>query len=395
MMKAHKLVAWGGVCLLALTGYPCAAQESLQIYGVLQAAYEQYHISGADASSAVASPATSTSRIPSYGSFIGFRGRESIDGDLAATFQIESYVFLNGVQPPGFNPFGSRNTRVGLESQRYGTVFLGVWDTPFRDLLIRLPFPGSTLDAGQLMGNGIGNTVGNGPAPGSFERRQTNTVAYWSPTLHGFQARVHYGINDGTTGGNGAHLLSMRGSYAGGPFNLMAAYETHHDYGGFGTNDRGLALYGDWLIGHAKLGAIFTQLSYQRVVNGGQRGLRVNNWSVFGSYPVGSGAVNVAYTRAGSGSGSLQALSTTPTGQVQANPALYAGQATSGGQTGAQMFEIGYDYYVSKRTKLFANLAYLKNDAHGAYAPFGAVPTPTGALGLNTTVLALGMVTSF
>ncbi|WP_322057918.1 porin [Paraburkholderia sp. J63] len=375
--------------------HPCAAQSSVTMYGLLQDGLEQYHVSGADASSAVRNTASNTSRLATYGAFFGLQGKEDLGAGLKAIFQLESYVFLNGQQPPGFNPLNSRNTRVGLDSARYGTVFFGVWDTPLRDLLSRVPFPGTTFDAGQLLGNGIGNTVGNGQAMGSFERRQTNTVAYWSPVIHGFQARVHYSLNDGSAGGSGAHLLSVRGSYAQGPFTLMAAYETHHDYGGFGTNDRGLALYGDANIGKARVGAMFTQLSYERWVNGGQAGLRVNNWALFGTYLFGFSDINVALIRAGSGSGTMSGLVRTPSGQVAVNPAMYVGQATSGGSTGATLYELGYDYYLSKRTTLFANLMYLCNDKHGSYVPFGGVPTAPGTLGVSETVLALGMMTRF
>jgi predicted porin len=365
------------------------------MYGVLQDAFEQYHVSGSDASSAVRNTASNTSRLATYGSFFGLQGKEDLGGGLNAIFQLESYVFMNGQQPAGFNPLNSRNTRVGLESQQYGTLFFGVWDTPLRDMLSRVPSPGTTFDAGQLLGNGIGNTVSNAQASASFERRQTNTVAYWSPVIHGFQARIHYALNDGSTGGNGAHLLSVRGSYAGGPFTIMTAYETHHDYGGLGTNDRALALYGDAAIGRAKFGAVFTRLSYERAVSGGDESLRVNNWTLFGNYLFGFSGINVAFTHAGSGSGSLKGLAFSPTGQVAVNPAMFVGQATSGGDTGANIYEVGYDYFLSKRTTVFANLMYLKNEGHGSYAPFGAVPATAGALGLSECVLALGMLTRF
>lgn len=390
----HYAVASGAI-LSALAAGPCAAQSRLSLYGVLQDAYEQYHVSGADASSAVANPASNTSRIPTYGSFFGLRGKEALGGGLSTIFQLESYVFLNGQQPPGFNPLNSRNTRIGLESDRYGTVFFGIWDTPFRDVLQHVPFPGTTFDAGQFLGNGIGNTVNNFQSPGSFERRQTNTVAYWSPVFHGFQARVHYSLNDSSAGGNGAHLLSLKGSYTGGPLTFLAASEIHHDYGRPGTNDRGLAFYGDTKLGHARVGGMFTQLAYARRVGAGEASLRVNNWSVFGSYLFGVSSINLEFTRAGSGIGSLAGLASTPSGQLAPNPALYVGQATSGGATGANIYEVGYDYFLSKRTLLFANLMYLKNDAHGSYAPFGGVPTASGALGVSATVVALGMQTRF
>lgn len=384
-----------GQVLLGGVSPLCAAEDGATVYGVLQAAYEHYHLSAADGSSAASNAAGSSSRTPTYGSFIGFRGKETLGNGMSTLFQVESYVFMNGRQPQGFNPLGSRNTRVGLESQRYGTVFLGIWDTPFRDLLARVPFVGTTLDPGPLIANGVGNSVANREAPASFARRQTNTIAYWSPDMRGFQARMHYATNDASAGGNGAHLLSVRGSYPGGPATFMAAYETHHGYGGGGTTDRGLALYGDLAIGQAKLGAIFTNLSYQRPTEGGMGSLRTNNWTLFGTYRLGSGALHAAYTRSGKGSGSLKGLTTTASGQVSVDPASYVGQVTSGSNTGAHTFELGYDHFLSKRTKLFANVMYLRNDAHGAYMPFGGVPPAPGALGVKATVLAIGMQTSF
>jgi predicted porin len=395
IMRICQLAAASGVLVMTLAAVPCAAQSSVTLYGALQDAVEQYHVSGADASSAVANRASNISRIPTYGSFFGLSGKEALGGGLSTIFQLESYVFLNGQQPPGFNPLNSRNTRIGLQSDQYGTLFFGIWDTPFRDVLAHLPFPGTTFDAGQFLGNGVGNTVNNLQAPASFERRQTTTVAYWSPVLRGFQARVHYSLNDGSTGGNGAHLLSVEGAYSGGPFTLLAAYEIHHDYGGPGTNDRGLVIYGDTKLGHARLGGMFTRLAYARRVGAGEASLRVNNWSVFGSYLFGLSSINLEFTRAGSGIGSFAGLASTPSGQVRANPALYVGQATSGGATGANVYEVGYDYFLSKRTTLFANLMYLKNDAHGSYEPFGGVPTASGALGVSATVVALGMQTRF
>jgi hypothetical protein len=38
---------------------------------------------------------------------------------------------------------------------------------------------------------------------------------------------------------------------------------------------------------------------------------------------------------------------------------------------------------------------YLKNEEHGSYAPFGAVPATAGALGLGECVLALGLLVRF
>lgn len=362
----------------------------LTIYGYLNTAVEAYTKSSSASSSAVGLPSSTTTRLTNYGSFFGTRGSEDLGGGFKALFQVESYVFIDGVTPPGFNAFASRNTRVGLETP-VGTVFGGVWDTPMRMLLIREQFPGTVLDGGQMLGNGIGNTVSNVQAAGAFERRQVNTLAYWSPTLNGLRVMAHYSPGEDATATTRPRLLSVAAVHDQGPLSLGTAIETHREYGGAGTQDQAWALYGAYTFDNLRLGAYFVDLNYERLAGTNIRDLKLRNWQLNASYRFGMSLVKASYTRAGHGSGSLAALGTDANGLTTVSASQMVGQATAGTDTGASQIALGYERSFSKRTALHANLLYHRNERNGSYAPFAAVPSPAGALGVRTRMLSVGI----
>lgn len=390
-MKSFRLPhAMAAAALCAASTSALAQGSDLTLYGYLNTAVESYHKGAAASSSAIGLPSATTSRLTNYGSFFGTRGSEDLGGGMKALFQVESYVFLDGVTPPGFNAFASRNTRVGLETP-YGTVFGGVWDTPVRMLLARDLFPGSTPDGGQILGNGVANTVSNVQAPGSFARRQVNTLAYWSPSMNGLRLMAHYSFGEDATPTARPRLLSTSAVYDGGPLSLGAAFETHGRYGGAGTQDRAWVLYGAYTFGDLKLGAYVVDMHYERLIGSDTLDLDVRNWQLQATYRLGKGLLKAAYTRADNGSGSLSALGTDTNGQVTVDASRMAGQATAGPDTGASQIALGYEYGLSKRTAWHTNLLFHRNERNGAYTPFGGVPSPTGALGVRTRLLSIGL----
>lgn len=376
--------------LAGLFAAPAAQADNLTVYGYLNTAVESYRKQDTAASSAVAVAGTTTSRLTNYGSFFGTRGSEDLGGGLKALFQVESYVFIDGVTPPNFNAWASRNTRVGLETP-VGTVFGGVWDTPVRMLLAREPFPGTVPDGGQMLGNGVANTVSNVQATGSFARRQVNTLAYWTPTVHGLRGMLHYGFGEDSTATARPRLVSLGTVYEQGPLALGAAYETHNEYGGADTRDRAWVLYGAYTFGAFKLGAYVVDTHYERLIGGAPLDLDVRIWQLHASLRIGQGLVKAGYTRAGDGSGSLSALGTDGTGRTTVDASRMVGQATGGADTGASQFALGYEYGLSKRTAWHANLLLHRNERNGAYTPFAGVPSPAGALGVRTRLLSLGL----
>ena len=72
-------------------------------------------------------------RIASNASRFGVKGSEDLGDGLKAIYQIEVRWNVNGNEAGGgggvFN--GTRNSNVGLQGD-FGTVFLGIWDTPYK-----------------------------------------------------------------------------------------------------------------------------------------------------------------------------------------------------------------------------------------------------------------------
>ena len=198
--------------------------------------------------------------ISSNSSNIGFRGSEDLGNGLKAIFQLESALNIDA----GNGNLGSRNSNVGLTSP-WGTAFYGVWDTPYKIASGKPdPFFATTAAAfNSVYGSPGFNSASSGTnvntptyvgaslttlqTDANFDRRQGNSVQYWTPDFAGFSARFMYspGENKSTqaidsTAATGArfaglnpYIWSVLAQYDNGPIYAAAAYEQHNDY--FGT----------------------------------------------------------------------------------------------------------------------------------------------------------------
>src|SRR6185312_14557598 len=131
--------------------------------------------------------------------------------NLVAWFQVESSVAVDS----GGSNIASRNTGVGMKGN-WGNLFVGQWDTPYKTLsgaVDPMYFTGITY-TGALIGTpgfGVGPVTAGAPATSgdgrtfaaaanaSFERRQGNSIQYWSPAFSGLAFRAAYSVNEGRT----------------------------------------------------------------------------------------------------------------------------------------------------------------------------------------------------
>ena len=285
-----KLLA--AAVLSAFAGVASAQSSSVTIYGTLQGDFQFASATGADASlipataagagattgnsartaaSYNATPANQATRTRSNpaGSNIGFRGTEDLGNGLSAWFQLELSTTMGAPAgtPDGANHGNAptwRNTAVGLRSNSWGTVSVGMWDTPFNVISYSTGHAnGRTSNAttGQ-QANLLGNTmfgqgawsaqnenaacVANVGVSGAsclnggmnFDRRQKQLLQWWSPNWNGFEARVAYaatGFSDGVTADNRAagsikpHIWDMSLAYNNGPLAVAYAYSNQKD----------------------------------------------------------------------------------------------------------------------------------------------------------------------
>jgi predicted porin len=292
-----KLLA--AAVLSAFAGAASAQSANVTIYGTLQGDFQFASSTGADtstpaaatqtnsfrtAASYTATPANQSTRSRSNpaGSNFGLRGTEDLGNGLSAWFQLELSTTLgapSGV-PDGANHGNAptwRNTAVGLRSNSWGTVSVGMWDTPFNLMAV------STSNVNGRTGNAttgqqanlLGTTfIGQGawsaqnenaaclPATGNgmnscfnagmnFDRRQKQLLQWWSPNWNGFEARVAYaavGFSDGVTADNrvgGSQkptIWDLSLGYNNGPLAVGYAYSNQKDLLSYAAANSAVAL---------------------------------------------------------------------------------------------------------------------------------------------------------
>jgi predicted porin len=409
-------------CVASACAFPVllAAQASpVEIYGTLLPFLDNVQTSGATA--AGLSPATGgaslvaasaytginlpgRNRITSGTSNLGFRGGYIIDGNLKVVFQIESAVSPDGDAP---NTLAGRNSRLGLEGS-WGTVFYGNWDTPYKYPLLAVgplrglsPFdnaltaspgfnvPGTTTQTGRI----------NGKADAAFNRRQGNSVQYWSPDMSGLSFRLAYSVNEGRTVASptapsiSPDILSGLVSYKSGPLVVSLGYERHNDYFGLsqlggsaggtlanaGSHDEGQELVASWTFSTGtKISGIVENLTYNTddTVVGNVNQYKRAAWYALLQQRFGPHQLFASFGQASNGS-------CTKVGGAAASTDGLAGR----------QFSLGYTYSLSKAADIFVSYYGMNNDRSASYAVF---PSPgTVAPGASTKGFGVGLLYAF
>lgn len=412
--RAHAAVLAGALLLLT-TSHAGAQGSFVQLYGSLNGGLEYAEREGATASTTALNSLTPAPglnpintpgqpRVVSSNSNIGFRGAEDLGGGWKAIFQLESFIFLD----TGGGNLGGRNSNVGLQSNDWGTVFYGIWDTPFKLTTVRLDAfnvwdanyesilgsPGFNVVAGTFSGGRTG-----GPADASFERRQGNSVHYWTPQWKGLSAKLAYspGEQKGTvnTVTIDPWIWSVGVAYENGPLYLTYGYEQHNDFFGLngmlaagvvtpigqankGSRDFGhRAGAGYTLFGSTTLGVIYEYLSYQNDLGAGAavtstRRYSRNAWYGTLQQRLGKFVLRGQVGWAADGSCGLAAVGCSTADLSSIN------------------WAVGASYELSKRTELYLYYAQVSNERASNYN-FDAGGSLTGGPGSDPQTVALAI----
>ncbi|WP_426110291.1 porin [Massilia sp. PWRC2] len=218
------------ITVLALS-LPAAAADvrlSATAYGFLNGELESVSATGG------ATPYAARGRVSDGNSRLGFRGVIGVDDDLSGVWQIEGA--MNSFEQGGLNGQGrsatlsSRNTFVGIQSQRFGTVIVGNNDSVYRSL----------VGSGGELGGNVGLTVhgldvlnntsaqmsGNSDSVfGRGEARYKNSVHYLSPQWNGLQAGGSYGFDEAQSGNANHSRYSVAVKYSAGALSIGAGAE--------------------------------------------------------------------------------------------------------------------------------------------------------------------------
>lgn len=302
---------------------------------------------------------TARNTVVNESSLIGIRGTEDLGGGLKAMFQLEmgfapeenattvaSLSPAPTTTPISINnsPVTGRNSGVGLTGG-FGTVILGRWDTPFKS---------SQIQADPFGQNTIGNQLSI-LGTGTFNRRETNTLQYWSPVMSGVQAKVMYGANEGKNNDAAAkaatatafaqpanvaanpHMYSASLQYASGPIMVSYAYEQHKDQRG-STITAGVTERGDNIAATLTFGPVKIGLDSQKIKSTDRTDKKASTAAI--TYTMGKNEFMAQVGRLKNGAA--------PTATLQPDTKLQA---------------VGWNYNFSKRTTFMARYAYQKNNA--------------------------------
>jgi predicted porin len=342
MKTYHPLLA----AALATFAGAAAAQSSVAVFGTLDLMATQMKGS----TTGVNATDTSIHKVEGGGmstSNLGFRGIEDLGGGLAASFELAAFLRpdtglpgrSDAVGPPvnvAADPFFSRASWVGLSSSSFGRVRLGnASSLMFLTSITSNAFGDSVVFSPLNLITFIGSPLTGGTG-------WTNQAIYDSPVIGGFSASAAYSASEGQGGHNAAGRLS----YANGPFSTSFAYQTVKKNPltfADGTSPNNTK---SWLLAAAydfKVVKLFGHVG--RIQNEGTEAaplnVRYNLWELSASIPAGPGRVLAGYA---------SRKTNDAVGPVPA--------AVAGGNKERQVFSIGYDYLLSKRTDLYLMMSH-------------------------------------
>jgi predicted porin len=389
---------------LGATANYAHAQSSVQIYGIVDM--------GLAYSSTAAGPTAANPRATGtylgidsgllQSSRIGFRGTEDLGGGLSAQFALEGGINVdNGSFQQGGLPFGRRSI-VGLVGKDFGNLQFG----RRKDFTDEIAEPYSSIGPfgtfiTRVHSNNLDRIGGN---------RANNMVYYSTPTWGGFRANVSFGLGETANDSSSGQSLGYGANYASGPFGIGVGYwqsklgtvtatsNSSSDQGataGAGCNTAALGTPGDvciktWIVGsrynfgNLRVRGTFSEVR-QPLIRA-SAGAAPNFTTTFRS-TAGSGA----FAPGGSNNDKSRIIDVGAdylTGPWKLKASLiqsrydFVGASSKGKLT---QLIAGAEYYLSKRTTLYATIANMNADS--MYSPGIIGPAP----GVDNSQSAFGV----
>jgi predicted porin len=334
-MRLAKLAVAVGAAIFSMS---LSAQTTVQIYGIADAGVE--YVNNVPVG-ATGSPTASVVRLQSgneSSSRIGFRGREELDGGLAAIFTLENgFALDNGTLAQGGRLFG-RQAYVGLAG-RNGEIQLGRQTTVIYDFGVAFDPISAARYATSVFD------------PAYFSRAD-NAVKYVG-SFGGLKVEGQYSFGYDSLIANGGEVpgafkvgkeMGAHASYAADRFQIGAAYDRQN-----GTSVATAANQNQRMVVGGSL-----DFKPVRLLAGYQRQMVETGPTT---------TANKLY---------WAALRYTPDAAVTLTPAVYV-YDPAGSSNKSTMFTVLGSYALSKRTDLYSQLAFMKNQGAATLGMSGKV----------------------
>jgi predicted porin len=374
-------VSMYGSIIFAAEEEPSLVRGNVEIYGMAKLSVDFINTGGQ-------APAdTKLFKVSSNSSRFGLKGSGDLGNGLSAIAQVELGINMDGTtssvvssvttsggsatstKTTDVNTISFRNTFAGLRSERWGTLLLGTYDTPYKISTGKLdPFLETMGDYNSIISSVNGKV--------NFDLRFKDTVVYLSPVWGGllFMASTS---TSGTEASNSAtgnpQAYSTSAAYTAGPLYASLAYEIHRN--GFADGDKsgkmkntGTKAGLGFTAGDTRIGLVYESLKDDTADSANSR----DAYYLAVSHTLGKETIKLAYGFATDGK----------------DPAT---------KTGATLVAIGVDHAFSKWTTVYALYAVVKNNADATYGigTGGAGGAYVPGAGEDPSVFSVGLNQSF
>jgi predicted porin len=311
----NRLVPAALVAAVAgLAGTAAHAQETPRIYGLLDVAAGRFETPGTPATKRLLNGGMSTS-------FLGVSGSDDLGGGLRARFGLEAYLRVDegAAGRSAADAFWSRTAYVGLQGA-FGTSLLG-----------RLPTP---LWLSTTMFNPFGNSEAFSPAIRQYfgaailgDSRWNNSVGYSSPAVDdGLRWNVQFNAAENSPNATGENV-GVNALYSSGPFSVTGAWQRVRNSttplpAGFSKQDA-YQLGASYELRHVRMYGQAGQVKTRAAAD-----VETTLYQLGAVVPLGLGFVMASYG--------------------------HSREDSAGSELLRRTFSMGYDYFLSKSTDLYA-----------------------------------------
>jgi len=392
-----------GMAVTAALAMPAVAlaQSAVQVYGTVHLSLNQAKYTKDTAGTV---DDVTKFGVTSHASNWGLRSTETVGGGMTAWFQAEFNLKMARDNGTFDGNATARNSGLGLRGD-FGNVYFGTWETPWAQtfrlwdvgtiggwgpvtsIIGRREQTGtnpsrncgnnsgaggqSTAITPPICGNGSDSTNGpNGNLGYSLWRRYNYAVFYESPLFAGVQAKVAWQPNErksnftapnNTTTFNenpSSWSASLTWTGLGGRARAFGATMQNKDWSNIGSTDSGYTVGGGYDFGVVNVGATYEDYTYKLAAGD----MKAKEWAVGLAVPLGPGKIGASYAKAKKLTGA----------------GVDASEALGTNETDAKMWNIGYEWALSKRTALGFGIAKIDNGANQTFAWTATIPDQTG-----------------
>jgi predicted porin len=325
------------------------AQSSVTIYGILDVGYQGKNLKG--------SPATATNTLNSnqFGSSaetssrLGFRGTEDLGGGTSAFFTIET-----GLAPTSstLSSFNNRQSFVGLAQKGLGNMAIGMQNSPIHKAVLSSD-PGQANNViGSVIYPAAGTDGGQSVGDAAYTIRFANALTATTERFKGFSANALYSLNNqnstqtgATTGGQvDATAYGLGADYTRGNLYATVAYQNvksvndtsatasvSSSFVGTNTTDNQLYAGATYDLKIVKLFAGYTDRKIQSNLNSANQ-----------------------LNRTAQQIGARGFITSKVEGWASIGNGKYNAFGTNQGTANFTAYQLGSNYWLSKRTNLYA-----------------------------------------